>query len=235
MEIINIMPKEEKFRVSKLGKSKFLYFYFPNLLRGMVGMMAVICIHEISNDASVVRTVTVAFSITANIGSALYRTLGKRVKTKSVFMLGSSVFIPLPLTLLGRIGAVFFAFYLIAGIGYNIVSISGAVYATEFIKAEDIGAFSSTRLIMIAADQAVLSYIIGISIGKIPSVLIIMIFGVCQLVTGILYRAFYLGALHLSHSLEKQNILYLTILNYLSGRQLPRRAVSSVRCNTEVK
>ena len=235
MKIINIMPKEEKFRVSKLEKSKFLYFYFPNLLRGMVGMMAVICIHEISNDASVVRTVTVAFSITANIGSALYRTLGKRVKTKSVFMLGSSVFIALPLTLLGRIGAVFFAFYLIAGIGYNIVSISGAVYATEFIKAEDIGAFSSTRLIMIAADQAVSSYIIGISIGKIPSVLIIMIFGVCQLVTGILYRAFYLGALHLSHSLEKQNILYLTILNYLSGRQLPRRAVSSGRCNTEVK
>lgn len=154
-------------------------------------MMAVICIHEISNDASVVRTVTVAFSITANIGSALYRTLGKRVKTKSVFMLGSSiVFIALPLTLLGRIGAVFFAFYLIAGIGYNIVSISGAVYATEFIKAEDIGAFSSTRLIMIAADQAVSSYIIGISIGKVPSVLIIMIFGVCQLVTGILYYCY---------------------------------------------
>lgn len=133
-------------------------------------MMAVICIHEIPNDASVVRTVTVAFSITANIGSALYRTLGKRVKTKSVFMLGSSiVFIALPLTLLGRIGA---------------------VYATEFIKAEDIGAFSSTRLIMIAADQAVSSYIIGITIGKIPSVLIIMIFGVCQLVTGILYYCY---------------------------------------------
>ena len=195
MEIINIMPKEEKFRVSKLGKREFLYFYFPNFLRGcangMVGMMAVICINDISNDASVVSTMTVAFSISAIIGSALYRTLGKRVKTKSVFMLGSLiVFIALPLTLLGRIGAVFFAFYLIAGIGYNIVSISGAVYATEIIKAEDIGAFSSTRLIMIAAGQAVSSYIIGISIGKIPSVLIIMIFGVCQLVTGILHYCY---------------------------------------------
>ncbi len=195
MEIVNIMPKEEKFRVSKLGKREFLYFYFPNFLRGcangMVGMMAVICIHEISNDASVVSGMTVALSISAILGSVLYRILGKRVKTKSVFMLGSLIlFIALPLTLLGRIGAVFFVFYLIAGIGYSMVSISGAVYATELIKAEDIGAFSSMRLIMIAAGQAVSSYIIGILIGKIPSVLIIMIFGVCQFVTGILHYCY---------------------------------------------
>lgn len=195
MKAIKAMPKEDKFKVSKLGKFEFIYFYFPNFLRGcangIVGMMPVICIYDISNDASVVSSMTVALSISAILGSVLYRILGKRVKTKSVFMLGSLIlFIALPLTLLGRIGAVFFVFYLIAGIGYSMVSISGAVYATEFIKAEDIGAFSSTRLIMIAAGQAVSSYIIGISIGKIPSVLILMIFGVCQLVSGILHYCY---------------------------------------------
>ena len=195
MKAIKAMPKEDKFKVSKFGKFEFIYFYFPNFLRGcangIVGMMPVICIYDISNNASVVSGMTVALSISAILGSALYRILGKRVKTTSVFMLGSLIlFIALPLTLLGRIGAVFFAFYLIAGIGYSMVSISGAVYATEFIKAEDIGAFSSMRLIMISAGQAVSSYIIGILIGKIPSVLIIMIFGVCQLISGILHYCY---------------------------------------------
>ena len=134
---------------------------------------------------------TVAFSVSGIIGSMLYRMFANVLKTKSVFMLGSLImFISLPLTLLGKTSIIFFTFYLIAGIGYSIVSNSGAIYATELIGVEDIGAFSSARIIMIAVGQAVSSYIIGISIGKMSSALIILLFVACQLISGMFHYCY---------------------------------------------
>ena len=195
MKNINTMPKEEKCHISKLLNRTFLYFYFPNFLRGcangIFGMMSVVCINDISNKASVVSSMTVAFSVSGIIGSMLYRMFANVLKTKSVFMLGSLImFISLPLTLLGKTSIIFFTFYLIAGIGYSIVSNSGAIYATELIGVEDIGAFSSARIIMIAVGQAVSSYIIGISIGKMSSALIILLFVACQLISGMFHYCY---------------------------------------------
>ena len=81
-------------------------------------------------------------------------------------------------------------FCFIAYIGFNILSSAGAVYATEIVGYEDIGTYTAVRLIAIMLGSAVTSQTIAFAMDYIPSVVILFICGLCQLISGYMFYRF---------------------------------------------
>ena len=191
MKNVNSVRLSEKFRWSMLIKREFLYFYFPNFSRGVAGglfcMMTVVCYKEITDSPSAMSLVTTVSAFSAVVGSMIYRAIGSKIKTKTVYLLASVLMTAaLPITILGKNIVGFLIFFALAGIGYNIIAVSAAVYAIEIVDYSEIGAFSAERLIMLAAGQALGSYLAGLLLGKVPAMTILIGFGIFQLISGVM-------------------------------------------------
>ena len=184
-----------KFKFKSLVKREFTFFYLPNLARGLAsglfGMMTVVYLHDISDNSAAASLVTVVVSLSAVFGSVIYRAIGNKIKTKSVYLLASALLtIMLPATVLLKNPVVFFIAFSFCGMGYGIIAVSASVYAMEIVDSMYIGSFSAMRLIMIAIGQAIGSYLVGAMLGNTATVLILSLFGMCQLLSGILYYAY---------------------------------------------
>jgi len=194
MHIKNIPIEEKKnpFTLAKLMRKDFVYFYLPNFLRGLcMGLMnviAVICMKNITTNESVLSFLVTILSVSSIVGCSVYQALRKKISTVQLYAACSVLmFILLPLMLLGRSSVVFCIIYFFVGMAYNIINIAGAVYITEFIGYEDIGMYTSVRLIVMTAAQAISGAFIGMLIDSVSSVLIVGICGACQLISGIFY------------------------------------------------
>ena len=97
------------------------------------------------------------------------------------------MFLFLPGMLIGKNVSIFCICYFIACIGYNIINVSGAVYATEIISYSDIGTYTSVRLIVMTLGQAISSYGVAVAMEYMPGVVILTICGMAQLISGIMY------------------------------------------------
>lgn len=184
--------EEESFSFNKLLKRAFRYFYIPNFLRGLamglINIISVICVKEVTTNASVISGLAVLLSVASIVGCALYQLFRKKLKTSVLYMICSiQMFLFLPGMLIGKNVSIFCICYFIACIGYNIINVSGAVYATEIISYSDIGTYTSVRLIVMTLGQAISSYGVAVAIEYMPSVVILIICGMAQLISGIMY------------------------------------------------
>ena len=195
MTEIKKIPKSDKFKLSKLKKRVFLYFYFPNFIRGcataIVMMMPVIFVSEITDNPAKLSAMNIAYAIAGIVSSVIYRAIGNRLRSKTVFLIGAVItFVSLPMAVVGKSSIIFFIFYLFGGMGNTMLSVASAIYATEIVGADDIGAFSSLKMIFLLAGQAVSSFVIGKVIGKIPVFVLILVFVSFMLLSGILHYVY---------------------------------------------
>lgn len=183
--------ERKSFHFSVLTQREFVYFYGPNFLRGcaagLMNVITLVCTKEISDDQTVISSLVTVIALAAIVGCTAYRLLDKKIKTSVIYLAGSLImFLFLPLMILGNSVFVFSTVYFIVGMGYNVINVSGAVYPTEIIAYKDIGVYTSVRLIVYMLGQAVSSYLIGITLASVPTVLILLIAGVFQLISGLM-------------------------------------------------
>ena len=96
------------------------------------------------------------------------------------------LFIVLPFSLFGKSLPVFIIFYALSIIFFSIVSSSNPVYFSEIIDYREIGRYTAVRLIIMTLGQAISGFFVAFSIERIPSVLILIVCGTCQLISGVM-------------------------------------------------
>ena len=154
-------------------------------------VISVVCTAEITSDPAVISGLATILSVATILGCELYQRVKKRYTTAMVY-LGSSLimFLFLPMMLAGGSVKMFCICYFLVSIGYGIINISGPVYATEIIGYQDIGTYTSVRLIVTTAGQAVASYGIAVAMDYVPAIVIMAVCGLCQLISGIMYYGY---------------------------------------------
>ena len=194
MKTKNIEVSKEKndFSVKKLARKDFAYFYIPNFARGManglVSVIAVICSAEITSDPTVISALITILSIASIVGCTSYQKVSRKIKTRTAYLISSIIMcVFLPLMVIGRSVSAFCIFFFLAGIGYHVVAVTGAVYAAEIMTYDDMGTYTSVRLIVMTAGQATASFLVGALTGKIPVFVIMLAGGLCQLISGIMF------------------------------------------------
>ena len=188
-------PARQPFSLEKLKMKEISYFHIPNFLRGVssaaISMSTVVCMNEISSDATVLSALSAFIAVASIIASALYQAMRKKITTVKLYVTSSVVMaVFLPLMLVGKNLTVFFVCFCLAYLGYIIISTAGAVYATEIVGYHDIGTYSAIRLIAIMAGTALASQLIGTGMDYIPAIVIMGVCGLCQLVSGLMYHRF---------------------------------------------
>lgn len=183
--------KSEKFDFSILLKQDFAYFYIPNFLRGcangIITVMSVICIKNITDSPVVLSSLVTVYYFACIVASLLYEFITKKIKTATIYVLSSILLcIVLPFSLLGKSLPVFLIFYAVSIIFYSIVSSSNPVYFSEIIDYREIGRYTATRMITMTLGQAISGFFVSFSIDRIPSVFILVVCGVCQLISGVM-------------------------------------------------
>ena len=93
----------------------------------------------------------------------------------------------LPLTVAGGSTAVFYVLYFIICCAFYSNNIAGALYPSEYVPYEDIGAYTSVRLIVMTLGQAIASYAVPGLLEVLPTALLLTMFGAAQLVSGLLF------------------------------------------------
>jgi len=188
-------PKKERFSLSelkKLGQKEFRYFYIPNFMRGItaggMSVIAVVCMKEITTDPAVISGLATILCVATIAGCELYQIVRKRISTAMVYLISSVVmFLFLPLMLNGSRTVIFCVCYFFVGIGYSVINVSGPVYASEIVDYKDIGTYTSVRLIVTMAGQAAASYGVALAMEYVPSLGILLVCGLAQLISGIMY------------------------------------------------
>ena len=182
----------KRFRSAMLLRRDFRFFYLPNLLRGLgnglMGMMTVVCLHAISTDTTVVSGLTAISSVAAVVGAWLFGALRKKADTALLYA-GCSILmcLLLPLMVVGSSVPVFCSLYFIISCAYYSNNIAGALYPTEYVPYEDIGAYTSVRLITMTLGQAIASYIVPEMLEVLPAMLLLALIGAAQLTSGLLF------------------------------------------------
>lgn len=183
----------ESFSFEKLKKKEFVYFYTPNLLRGMatgvINIISVICIKNITSNQAIVSGLVTLLSVSAIAGCFLYQLIKKKLTTVQVYVIFSVVMaVFLPLMLIGKSIYVFYITYFVVGMCFNIINVSGSVFATELMDFNDMGTYTSSRLILMTLGQTVAGVIISAVIDKVPSAVILIAGGFAQLISGLMYH-----------------------------------------------
>lgn len=188
----NDTTQTNKFEFSRLLKREFTYFYFPNLMRGcangIMSVISVICIKNITDSPAVLSTLVAVYYVASIIGSLIYEAIRKKIKTGTIYALSSILMLLfLPFSLIGNNTTVFFIFYTLAAIFYLIIANSCSIYFSEIIHYNDIGSYTAIRLITMTLGQAISSFLVALLIDRIPSVYILILCGVCQLISGLMF------------------------------------------------
>ena len=93
----------------------------------------------------------------------------------------------LPLTVAGRSALLFCGLYFIIHCAYASNNLAGALYPSEYVPYEDIGTYTSVRLILMTAGQAIASYAVPYLLEAIPAALMLALGGAAQLCSGLLF------------------------------------------------
>jgi len=187
--------KKEKFTFAMLKEREFAYFYIPNFIRGLamsaVNVMPLIFIKNITSDSEAVSMLVSIMSVSAILGSFIYRIADRKIKTSDVYFVSSiAMFVFMQLLLAGYNTTVFYVSYFMLGLFYNINAVAAAIYPSEYVDFERIGAYTSVRLIVLTVGQAVGAYVIGFLIESTPSVLILAVCAMLQLASGIMFKKY---------------------------------------------
>jgi predicted MFS family arabinose efflux permease len=181
--------KEEVLAVFKNKDTYFLIL--PNFARGLsVGIMNVITVIAMANSIVNEQTasyINVLMQVAMLGGNLLYIVLYRRLSSRTILILSAtltSVF--LPLCLGGGLEWFLTAFF-VAYLMRMIVDTTIPVMITEIIPQNQIGAYTSIRMLIFTGAQAVATMIITPLVGIIGYVGLLIFAGAMQMVCGLAY------------------------------------------------
>ena len=188
-------PVKHNFLLKNLLTPVFRWFYLPNYLRGLgmgvVNTISVICIKEITSDASFVSGLVTLMAASAVAGSLLCNLLKKKFTSTGQYVNASLLMaVLLPLTVLFKAPAWFAVILFLAGTMYNVIAVIAAVHAAEVADYHTIGMYTSVRMICMYAGQATASALLSAAIDRVPGAAILAAGGLCQAASALLYHLY---------------------------------------------
>lgn len=162
-----------------LGVLKSKHFYvlaIPNLIRGisngLLGLVLVIGVEELAmnaTDSSILTTIGMASTFA---GSLIYSYLSDKVSSRVLCLISVLiVMVTIPLSIVnGKIW--FFALYFVGIAARHIVDGTIPVMITQIVPYEQMGAYTSLRMMLMTGGAALASLIGALLVGKIPAFLL---------------------------------------------------------------
>lgn len=179
-------------------KNKTTYFLLiPNLTRGIAtGIMTSITVLAISAqilDTATAAYVNVAMQIAMLLGNLLFSLSCKRISTQTVILISTlGVCAALPFSMSAGFVA-FLIFFIIAYIFRIIIDTAIPVLITKIIPREQIGPYTSIRMLVFVAGQAVAPLLITPLSGAVGNTGVLIFTAAMQFVCGAIY---WLVAIH---------------------------------------
>lgn len=162
-----------------LGVLRSRHFYvlaIPNLIRGisngLLGLVLVIGVEELAmnaTDSSILTTIGMAATF---FGSLVFSYLSDRVSSRVLCIISAIiVMITIPISIVnGKLW--FFVFYFLGISARHIVDGTIPVMITQIVPYEQMGAYTSLRMMLMTGGAALASLIGSLLVGKIPAVLL---------------------------------------------------------------
>jgi len=191
LERTNGSSKEDYIAVFK-NKDTYILL-IPNFTRGLAaGIVAVIAVIAISNNIVDERSssyINIAMQVAMLLGNIFFAVCCKKLSTRRLLLIstiGGSVFLPLCLAFdIGGFLAVFFIAYFFR----MILDTALPVVVTEIIPREQIGAYTSIRMLVFTGAQAVAALLITPIVNNVGYVGLLIFAAAMQFICGIVYYA----------------------------------------------
>lgn len=183
-------PKKD---FAKVFKNKSIYILLiPNFLRGIstgiIGVITVIAISVGILDNRSSSFINVAMQLAIFIGNICFAFVCKKFRTQNLLMVSVMVVaILLPCTILNENIMLFFVLYGLMYLFMIIVDTSIPVLVTEIIPQDEIGAYTSIRMLIFTAGTSVATLIISPIIDGIGYVGLLIFASVCLFICGLGY------------------------------------------------
>ena len=175
-------------------KNKDTYIlFFPNFTRGLAtGVMNVITVIAISVaiiDEKTSSIVNIIMQIAMFGGNIIYAVLYKKLSSRTILLISTiGCCVTLPLCIMqGMVG--FFVMFFICYFFRMIIDTAIPVMVTEIIPQDQIGAFTSIRMLIFTGAQAVATLILTPIIGVIGYTGLLIFAAIMQFICGITYWA----------------------------------------------
>ena len=181
--------KEDLIAIFK-NKSTYILL-FPNFARGIAaGIIGVITVIAFSNNIVNEQTssyINIAMQIAMFAGNALYVMLYKKIPPRTLMLISTvGILVFLPLCMRG--GLIWFLItFFIAYLFRMVIDTSIPVVVTEIIPKNQIGAYTSIRMLIFTAAQAVATLIISPLLEIIGHTGILIFAGAMQFICGFAY------------------------------------------------
>lgn len=185
-----VSPTAQK-SVNLLKYKPFTALIVPNLFRGFcTGILSVCMTVGFSlgiTDKASGATLSFLLQIAVILSCLVYAFLSKKNVDRWIIVI-SSVFllISMPFMFVGNI-TVFYVVYFIANFFISFVNYSVPVAITNFVDYEHIGAYSSWRMLIHTLGIALSNALLTPMLSLFGPILLFIIAGICQLVSGISY------------------------------------------------
>lgn len=188
--------KEEKAGLLETLRLKsFRWLLAPNLLRGfnsgVIGMMAVIGMHELGMDETQGSALSVALTTMSLVGCGAYLLLLRRFDSVTQYLMGSVIMLVfLPASLLGGRFAVFLACYVVVILGQMLGDYAVPVAICEIVPYRCIGSYTSLRMGAHTGGMALGTAVAGAWLGHFPAMALLIVSGAAQFASGLAYYMF---------------------------------------------
>ncbi len=196
LSLKEIVPKDSEQKresgILEVFKNKDTYLLIlPNFARGIAaGIMSVITVIAISENVLDDKTssiVNVVMQIAMFVGNLMYIFTCKKISSKSWLLISTiGMCITFPLCLLGG-NIWFFIIFFIAYLSRMVIDTVIPVLVTEIISKEQIGAYTSIRMLIFTGAQAVATLIISPMVGVIGYTGLLIFAAVMQAICGVGY------------------------------------------------
>lgn len=196
LSLKEIVPKDSEQKresgILEVFKNKDTYLLIlPNFARGIAaGIMSVITVIAISENVLDDKTssiVNVVMQIAMFAGNLMYIFTCKKISSKSWLLISTiGMCITFPLCLLGG-NIWFFIIFFIAYLSRMVIDTVIPVLVTEIISKEQIGAYTSIRMLIFTGAQAVATLIISPMVGVIGYTGLLIFAAVMQAICGVGY------------------------------------------------
>lgn len=192
-EIVGNISTPTKKDFAKVLKNKSLYLLLiPNFTRGIttgiVGVITVIAIARGIVDVTSSSYVNVITQLAILVGSFGFAFLCKKIKVRNLMLIGVLVVgALLPLTIIKNDIILFLTLYGIMYLFMIDVDTAIPVLVTEIIPEDEIGGYTSIRMMIFTAGTAIATLIITPIINLVGYVGLLIFASICLLICGIAY------------------------------------------------
>lgn len=171
--------RKRSFSAALLKLPSVYLLALPNFVRGIamgiMGMASVVMISVLTDNATISSSLAVISSFSIMCACLLYNHFLKDIRSTQFTLIGGVVmFVSMSLMLAGKNTVVYCVMYFVAYIGMSFVDYSIPVYVTQVVEYENIGSYTSLRMLLTTLGTSVGSYIAGVMADNHSYILLII-------------------------------------------------------------